>query len=258
MSQLLLLQKYFQNIKVRLFIDQVNDIVFQGWSQMHSLLFWMVSVMSNYWKLKENNHSTMVMNGSFLFGNDGQSPNTTPTQTSLHNHQHNINRGHEKPSTPITQPSAINLQPKPKSPRKKHQLTTIDTSFSYSLKDRKAVVVKKQSLTMVKNQMLSWKQKLSNKTIADDLISPTTMVSKKSFLRRRLSSDNSDANHSDSSSSRSEPPSPTTSILKTISFKLKRPQDNMTDYPPVGNTCSMRRLSLSNFKRKNSSDLTLK
>lgn len=234
-------------------MDQINDTVFQGWSQMHSLLFWMVSVMINHWKLKEVNHNTMVMDGSFVFGNDGQSPYATPTIISLHNHQQNTNRGHDKLSTPIKQPLAINLQPKPKSSRKKHQLATIDTSTSYSLKDRK-IVVKKQSLTLMKNHMLSWKQKLSNKPTMDDQISPTTTTSKRFFLRR-LSSGNNNINNSDSSSSKSELPSPTVSILKTISFKLKRQQDNVTDDNSVENYNSRRRLSLSNFKRKNSSDI---
>ncbi|KAG2205276.1 hypothetical protein INT47_009541 [Mucor saturninus] len=271
MSQFLLLQKYFQNIKIRPFMDGLNETVFQGWSQMHNLLFWMVSVMSNHWKLKGSGHQTAAMNGtSFLFVGNGDETVPSPTKPSLHKHQHNINRAHKSPQaaikhsssfTPIAAvPGTIRLQqtkPKSSSGKMKHPLATIDTGASY-FREKGKVVTKKQSLTSMKNQMLWWKQKLSHRPSAEDvMISPTattmmtTSMSKKSFLRR------GGGNTSDSSSSsRSEPPSPTTSsILKSISFKLKRQQETVSDSTEH---LGMRRLSLSHFKRKNSLDSLLK
>ncbi|KAI7891310.1 uncharacterized protein EV154DRAFT_464369, partial [Mucor mucedo] len=276
MSQFLLLQKYFQNIKIRPFMDGLNETVFQGWSQMHNLLFWMVSVMSNHWKLKGNGHQTAVMNGtSFLsVGNGGSGDETvpsSPTKPSLHKHQHNINRAHKSPQAAIKHSSSFNpaatvpgtihflQQTKPKSSlgKMKHPLATIDTGANYS-REKGKVVTKKQSLTSMKNQMLWWKQKLSHRPSAEDMmISPTattmmtTSMSKKSFLRRGSGGGggNTSDSSSSNSSSRSEPPSPTTSsILKSISFKLKRQQETVSDSTEH---LGMRRLSLSHFKRKN-------
>lgn len=234
-------------------MEQIQETVNQGWSQMHSLLFWIVSVMMNHWKLKTDKHHTMVMNGTFLFGNDGQSPTETPTEITLHNHQQNTNKIHLKSITPIKQPFAIpNLQPKPKSfTKKKNALASVDTVMSNAsfMKERK-IVVKKQSFTLMKNQMLSWKQKLSNKPIMDEAF--VMLNTKQSFLRRLSNSSHS----SDTSSSKSEPTSPTGSILKTVTFKLK--QEGNEDISIENNNHSRRRLSLNGFKRKNASDITLK
>lgn len=242
MSQFLLIQKYFQNIKIRVFIDQVNETLFQGWSHMHNLLFWMVSVTSNHWKLKGND--TMVMDNNFLFGHDdGLSPNVISPPLSLHsiNREQAVNR-----TLPLSTSIHFSEQAKPKSfLRKKHPFT-METTHK--------VVTKKQSLTTMKNQVLSWKQKLGHKHSNEDLnLSPMTTMTiltpkKSHFLRRRASSSGEHESHP------FEPPSPTTSLFKSISFKLKRQQDIVSDSPFIEN--SIRRLSLSTFKRKNSSDST--
>lgn len=221
MSQFLLLQKFVPNVKFQSVMDRCTDSLFQCWSNIHELLFWIASVIINHWRLKEENSNTMVMDGNFIFGSttiDEQQSSTTTTT--------NI-----KPKKLSKVPLTIEIKP--------------------TITKEKKMIVKKQSLFLVKNHVLSWKQKFSNRSpLAYEQVSPTA---KRSFLRRLSSGNNviySDTNTA--SNSKSEPSSPTVSILKSISFKLKR-QDIMTEeIIPVVIESNSTRSRL--FKRKPSMD----
>ncbi|MBM6387772.1 MAG: hypothetical protein JSY10_27980 [Paenibacillus sp.] len=170
----------------------------------------------------------MVMDGNFIFG--------THNSTPIHEQQQALST-----TTTTTKPKKLNKVPP----------LTIEIKPK-KIKEKK-MIVKKQSLFPVKNHVLSWKQKFSNRSpLTYEQVSPTV---KRSFLRRLSSGNNviySDTNKPSNSSSKSEPSSPTVSILKSISFKLKR-QDIMTEeIVPVVIESNSTRSRL--FKRKSSTD----
>lgn len=230
MSQFLLLQKFVPNVKFQSVMDRCTDSLFQCWSNIHELLFWIASVIINHWRLKEENSNTMVMDGNFIFG--------TQDSTTID----------ERQSLTTTTTTTTNIKPK------KLSKVPLTIEIKPTTVKEKKMIVKKQSLFLVKNHVLSWKQKFSNRSpLAYEQVSPTA---KRSFLRRLSSGNNviySDTNTaSNSSNSKSEPSSPTVSILKSISFKLKR-QDIMTEeIMPVAIESNSTRSRL--FKRKPSMD----
>lgn len=232
MSQLLILKKFIPNVKLQSITDQFNHSFYQCWTNIHGLLFWIVSVIINHWKLKEEIKNCMVMD--FRIGNQNGQPSSIYNQNTLQQHQNvnelSVDRSQQLKKKKVLPPLIIHT------------------------KEKKAIK-RKQSFVLVKNQMLSWKQKLSPKSPTFD---PQTITVKRSFLQRLGSNNN--LIYSDPGSPKSEPPSPTLSILKSISIKLKRQDttEDMVTSPVIIETSSSKsRLSLPSFKRKTSVD-TLK